>query len=269
MSSKILTGLTLLTASVASAAFAQTPPAEFVPLEIQQVRIVQVTSIPTRGSCQITGLDVTLTPADPSFSIATGCTEVTVMLDGNRIVASRVPAGEDFYVSFRDMTVDGPTSEHPYVPILVSQHPGQSSRISPSFDIEGTPYLDASGFSHPTCDCDYTFPAPSGRTIQFPRGIVIVRADEQEFVRFSALFQSSAAMDADGDGEHDGTDRCPGTAASTPVDAAGCSHTQFCEAIDTSTWPRVFSCLGADWMNDSPFPSPRDCMVADTGCTAR
>jgi len=78
-------GIALLAASLASPAKAQ-QTSEFVPLPIREVRIVEVTSFPTRGPCQITGLDVTLIPDDPSFSIATGCTDVTVLLDGNRIL---------------------------------------------------------------------------------------------------------------------------------------------------------------------------------------
>jgi hypothetical protein len=59
--------------------------------------------------------------------------------------------------------------------------------------------------------------------------------------------------DADSDGEDDATDQCAGTQAGEPVDAGGCSLTQFCAA-------RTATCKRNDWMNDEPgVKNPRDC----------
>jgi hypothetical protein len=64
--------------------------------------------------------------------------------------------------------------------------------------------------------------------------------------------------DADGDGEHDVTDRCPGTVAAD-VDSDGCSLTQFCTSIDTSTKTGERICKSSDWKNDEPIGNPEDC----------
>lgn len=59
--------------------------------------------------------------------------------------------------------------------------------------------------------------------------------------------------DSDGDGEDDATDQCGATPSGEPVDAGGCSLTQFC-AVRTAT------CKRNDWMNDEPgAKKPRDC----------
>jgi hypothetical protein len=59
--------------------------------------------------------------------------------------------------------------------------------------------------------------------------------------------------DADRDGEHDATDRCPASPwAGIEVDDAGCSHDEFCAAQPAAL------CTKADWKNDEP-KSPRDC----------
>ena len=79
----------------------------------------------------------------------------------------------------------------------------------------------------------------------------------------AALFQSQLDFascsalrkftDADGDGEDDGRDRCPGTPTGTAVDGDGCSRAQFC-AVRAST------CKKNDWMNDEAgVKKPGDC----------
>jgi hypothetical protein len=70
------------------------------------------------------------------------------------------------------------------------------------------------------------------------------------------LAQCAAAppfTDADGDGEADATDACPGTPAGLPVDGAGCARAQFCAA-------RAATCKRNDWLNDEPTrKAPGDC----------
>ncbi len=84
------------------------------------------------------------------------------------------------------------------------------------------------------------------------------------------------APDADGDGEQDDTDLCPGTPNDgTPVDTAGCSVDQFCAAVDMSQgYHSAVRCRFADWMNDTLFGWPGDCRVERVGrrsfvCVAR
>jgi hypothetical protein len=244
-------------------------PLEPVSLPIQSLRITEVTSFITRGSCQISGLDIPLTPANPSFSISTGCTEVTVLLTGNQVLISRVPGGEDFYVTFADIVVAAPASAHPYVPILVSQRPGTSTRMTPYFEIDGVEYQDAAGTRHPTCDCDYTFPAPSGSTIRFGRGSVSVRADTHDYLKFAALTVPPPTADTDGDGQDDPIDRCSGTSAGSTVDGSGCSQDQFCQAIPLHTWTDSFTCMAADWQGDGPLGNPQDCLPNGVSCEMR
>ena len=72
-----------------------------------------------------------------------------------------------------------------------------------------------------------------------------------------------AFVDADGDGEYDRTDLCPGTPPGEPVDSAGCSRDQFCAASSSGRglgW--VVRCLRLDWRNDEPDAFlPGDCTV--------
>lgn len=77
-----------------------------------------------------------------------------------------------------------------------------------------------------------------------------------------------AQADADGDGEATQTDVCPGTAEGAPVDAAGCSLEQFCEAFDVATPDGRWACRKADWRNDEPASSrARDCFLYRRGDT--
>jgi hypothetical protein len=65
--------------------------------------------------------------------------------------------------------------------------------------------------------------------------------------------------DADGDGEPDATDACPGTPAGDSIDERGCSVDQFCAAQP------VASCKRADFLNDEPLlKKPGDCRKTKT-----
>jgi hypothetical protein len=71
----------------------------------------------------------------------------------------------------------------------------------------------------------------------------------------NALTSCEAAdrfVDSDGDGEEDRGDRCPNTPAGAPVDAAGCSRAQFCDAVAVKGARGIAACMGADWQNDEP-----------------
>jgi hypothetical protein len=62
-------------------------------------------------------------------------------------------------------------------------------------------------------------------------------------------------QDADGDGEEDSSDRCPGTPPGAPVDSDGCSREQFCSG------PAAL-CKRKDWLNDEPgVKKPGDCSL--------
>jgi hypothetical protein len=80
---------------------------------------------------------------------------------------------------------------------------------------------------------------------------VELAAEETELAECLA---SLPFRDADYDGEHDATDRCPETSftATIPVDEAGCSRPQYCKAQPLDL------CTKADWRNDEP-KNPRDC----------
>jgi len=85
---------------------------------------------------------------------------------------------------------------------------------------------------------------------------IAVCEEERESAE-AELVECLAALplpDEDDDGEHDATDRCPGTffGATIPVDDAGCSQREFCEAQPLD------ACSKADWGNDEP-KNPRDC----------
>lgn len=75
--------------------------------------------------------------------------------------------------------------------------------------------------------------------------------------------------DADGDGEHDWTDACPGTPRGQPVDTAGCSRAQFCARIDAAGPSRAAACNRADWRNDEPLGNAADCQLRRGACTTR
>lgn len=91
------------------------------------------------------------------------------------------------------------------------------------------------------------------------------------------LATCGAAIDSDGDGEFDAGDACPETPAGEPVDAAGCSRSQFCSGLSGGHW----RCAVADWRNDEPGALlPRDCrsargrrswvqFLSDSDCVAR
>src|SRR5262249_32744798 len=73
-------------------------------------------------------------------------------------------------------------------------------------------------------------------------------------------------LDADGDGEHDLTDKCPATAPRAIVDDSGCSQSQFCGSFHpTSSGYVRGTCNSADWRNDQPLGA-HDCLEAKGVC---
>lgn len=76
--------------------------------------------------------------------------------------------------------------------------------------------------------------------------------------------------DMDDDGVDDAADRCPGTGATSEVDASGCSVQQFCSGIDASSSRGRRNCSRAIWRTDDPLqPWKRDCKVVRRVCVAR
>jgi len=70
-----------------------------------------------------------------------------------------------------------------------------------------------------------------------------------------ACWSEPRFVDADDDGVHDGRDRCPNTPQlGLPLDAAGCTHFQFCQATPLA------DCERADWRNDEPAGKARGCV---------
>ncbi len=77
----------------------------------------------------------------------------------------------------------------------------------------------------------------------------------------------ASVEDADGDGEADSTDACPGTPARARVDQAGCSQAQFCGAIHVRNRRGRLACGASDWLNNEPLRRwPRDCRVVRKEC---
>ena len=76
-----------------------------------------------------------------------------------------------------------------------------------------------------------------------------------------------AFRDEDGDGEADVTDLCSGTFIAD-VDSAGCSLTQFCNAIDVSIKHGSKACRSSDWRNDEPLGAT-DCQPNNGQCQPR
>jgi hypothetical protein len=67
-------------------------------------------------------------------------------------------------------------------------------------------------------------------------------------------------LDADSDGEIDARDACSATPVGAPIDAAGCSRSQFCAARPAGSLAGVIACFYSDWQNDEPgWYSPEDC----------
>ena len=73
----------------------------------------------------------------------------------------------------------------------------------------------------------------------------------------------SLVVDDDGDGIPGVLDRCPSTLTGAPVDAAGCSRSQFCAAVTDR-----HICRLADWRNDEPRRA-HDCRWTASGCVER
>ncbi len=81
--------------------------------------------------------------------------------------------------------------------------------------------------------------------------------------------ENPAFLDADGDGEHDRTDRCPATAPGAMVDDSGCSLAQFCGSFDPRRDGYLRgSCNNADWRNDQPLGA-HDCLEPRGVCLPR
>lgn len=75
--------------------------------------------------------------------------------------------------------------------------------------------------------------------------------------------------DADGDGEDDATDACPGTPTDASVDSAGCAIDQFCASIGALSEQQRAVCINADWKNDEPLGNAGDCMIRGSACVPR
>ncbi len=71
--------------------------------------------------------------------------------------------------------------------------------------------------------------------------------------------------DTDGDGRRDLDDTCPGTVGSEAIDVEGCSQAQFCAAFDASIKEERRPCKKADWRNDEPASSAKDCAIDRNG----
>lgn len=84
----------------------------------------------------------------------------------------------------------------------------------------------------------------------------------------AACLNNPAFEDADADGEHDDTDRCPGTPAGEPVDQAGCSLAEFCGSMDIDASHSAAWCNRADWQNDEPLGAS-DCKARQGLCEPR
>lgn len=68
-----------------------------------------------------------------------------------------------------------------------------------------------------------------------------------------ACLNNPPLEDADGDGEHDFTDACPGTPPGGPVDQGGCSQAQFCAGLAVPA-----ACNNGDWKSDEPLEDALD-----------
>ena len=73
-------------------------------------------------------------------------------------------------------------------------------------------------------------------------------------------------LDADSDGERDGTDACADTLPGAPVDSAGCSVEQFCGLVDVTTGQGRAACQNLDWQNNEPIGNARDCRAVEETC---
>jgi hypothetical protein len=101
--------------------------------------------------------------------------------------------------------------------------------------------------------------------------LAMCRDDREEleaelFVTRAAL--EAATQDSDGDQVLDAADRCEATPAATEVDVAGCSLAQFCRGIQVGDRRGRVACSLADWRNDEPVGSPRDCRAVGALCQA-
>jgi hypothetical protein len=87
---------------------------------------------------------------------------------------------------------------------------------------------------------------------------------------FNALLGDPRLTDTDDDGEADASDHCPGTAAVSEVDDAGCSVQQFCGGIDPGSSQGRRNCAHAIWRPDDPLQRWKgDCKVVRAACIPR
>ncbi len=78
---------------------------------------------------------------------------------------------------------------------------------------------------------------------------------------------AAATADADEDGVRDLDDQCAASTPGSAVDAAGCTQSQACSAIDASGAGAAM-CRQYDWQNDEPLGMPNDCRVESRLCVA-
>ena len=84
----------------------------------------------------------------------------------------------------------------------------------------------------------------------------------EALVRLDRCLADPPFSDADGDGEHDDTDRCPGTPAGDAIDESGCSREQFCRLVVLRRPRSVSRCISSDWRNDQSLEgNPMDCIA--------
>jgi hypothetical protein len=89
---------------------------------------------------------------------------------------------------------------------------------------------------------------------------------DQALIELQECRENPLFPDEDGDGEADPTDACTGTPAEHQVDGDGCSLEQFCSGFDVGSGGGRASCNNADWRNNEPVGSGRDCITSQTAC---
>jgi hypothetical protein len=157
------------------------------------------------------------------------------------------------------------TDTHAYL-VDLATNPGDADRDGVSDPIDNCPSVANASQTDADADgrgdaCD---PFPATRddlSAQCAADILDARSRESGLHADLAQCVATGFLDGDRDGERDGTDACPLTPASAPVDSAGCSRSEFC-----AQQPPV-SCARADWRNDQPgVKKPRDCARAKNAC---
>jgi len=102
---------------------------------------------------------------------------------------------------------------------------------------------------------------------EFPNGS---SALDQCLEELDDLLGDPRLTDSDDDGVYDASDQCPGTAASSEVNASGCSVHEFCAQFDTDSSRDRRDCAHAVWRSGDPDQQWKgDCKVARGVCVAR